>query len=325
MPPEQVVRVVRSCHLRIPPVPLSVLPAFRNPGEHALPSGASGWLVFPPHRGDRVEEARGRRGEEGTMTVASRTRSWQQQPVGAPAPPHGPPSAASLFPLRDFLLERWGGSNLSVHDMWHDRPIVGGSAPSSHRGAAFDWRYMAADQSFGPGPGREILLREVLPFLIDHSFELNVQQIHDYVGCAIWKASRGDRPERRLEDAVAGVADGPVVGRVDPHRGRRVGVGRRPAGDRAPRAGPDDGTPGGSPQSSPTCSTACGDCGRSTSTSRSWRSGRSVTPFCTCSRSSSTRPAEPSSATVCSARRRSGGCVTCRASSGSTTTARWGG
>ena len=67
---------------------------------------------------------------------------------------------------------------------------MGGKAPSSHRGAAFDWRYMAADGSKGPGPGRQALLREVLPFLLSHSLELNIQQVHDYVGCAIWKAER---------------------------------------------------------------------------------------------------------------------------------------
>ena len=124
------------------------------------------------------------------MTVASKTRNWQKQPVGKPAPPHGPPAAASLFPLREYLIERWGGQNLSTPNMWQDRPIVGGTAPSSHRGAAFDWRYMAADGSRGPGPGRDTLLREVIPFLIEHSLELNVQQIHDYVGCTIWKAER---------------------------------------------------------------------------------------------------------------------------------------
>jgi hypothetical protein len=124
------------------------------------------------------------------VTVASSTRNWQKRPVGKPGPPEGPPAAASLFPIRDHLVERWGGQYLSVHDMWHDRPIVGGSVPSSHRGAAFDWRYMAPDGTTGPGPGRPVLLREVLPFLIDHSVELNIQQIHDYVGSAIWKAER---------------------------------------------------------------------------------------------------------------------------------------
>ena len=124
------------------------------------------------------------------MTVASKTRSWQKQPVGSPDPPQGPPAAPSLFPLKHYLMERWGGQYLSVDDMWHDRPIVGGTAPSSHRGAAFDWRYMAEDGSFGPGPGRAALLQDVLPFLLGNSLELNIQQVHDYVGCAIWKASR---------------------------------------------------------------------------------------------------------------------------------------
>lgn len=124
------------------------------------------------------------------MAVASKTRSWQKHPVGSPGPPHGPPAARSLFPIKDFLMERWGGQYLSVEDMWHDRPIVGGTATSSHRGAAFDWRYMAPDGSDGPGPGRHVLLTEVLPFLLEHSLELNIQQVHDYVGCAIWKAER---------------------------------------------------------------------------------------------------------------------------------------
>jgi putative peptidoglycan binding protein len=87
-------------------------------------------------------------------------------------------------------MERWGGQDLSAPNMWTDRPIVGGSLPSSHRGAAFDWRYMAPNGSIGPGPGRKALLREVLPFLLSHSLELNVQQVHDYVGCTIWKAER---------------------------------------------------------------------------------------------------------------------------------------
>ena len=124
------------------------------------------------------------------MTVASKTRNWQRQPVGLSGSPPGPPCTPSLVPLRQYLTERWGGMHLSSEAMWEERPIVGGKLPSSHRGAAFDWRYMATDGSVGPGPGRTALLREVLPFLIDNSLELNIQQIHDYVGCAIWKAER---------------------------------------------------------------------------------------------------------------------------------------
>jgi len=119
------------------------------------------------------------------LTIATQTRNWQQQPVGNPAPPtRGTRGAPSLFPLLDYLRERWGGASLSTDNLMHCRPIVGGTAMSSHCGAAFDWRYI------NPGPGRAVMLNEVLPFVINHSYELNVQQIHDYVGCRIWKGIR---------------------------------------------------------------------------------------------------------------------------------------
>jgi hypothetical protein len=187
---------------------------------------------------------------EESMTVASKTRNWQKQPVGKPAPPHGPPAAPSLFPLREYLIERWGGQDLSTHNMWQDRPIVGGTAPSSHRGAAFDWRYMAADGSKGPGPGREKLLREVIPFLIEHSFELNVQQIHDYVACTIWKAERAGNQDHGWKTQPRGSQMGqPWAGWIhveagewgwDDARPVAVRLGLAPEGDGGPTAPPTD-------------------------------------------------------------------------------------
>ena len=84
----------------------------------------------------------------------------------------------------DWLVDVHGFKSLSTSNLWHDRPVRGGTVPSSHRGAAFDARYEY------PGPGRPYMLNDVLPVLITQSFEFNVQQIHDYVGCRVWKASR---------------------------------------------------------------------------------------------------------------------------------------
>jgi hypothetical protein len=79
----------------------------------------------------------------------------------------------------NYLTDRWGGQNLGCYN---SRPVVGGSALSSHgSGAATDWRYS------DPGPGRVVLMREVLPFFVNNSRELGVQAIHDYAGSRIWR------------------------------------------------------------------------------------------------------------------------------------------
>lgn len=125
------------------------------------------------------------------MTVATQTRSWQSNPVGGAGDPIQPPAAPSLFPLLEWLCDVHGGESLSAPDLWTDRPVRGGTAVSSHRGAAFDWRYN------NPGPGRDYMLTRVLPFLLNFSYELNIQQVHDYWGCRVWKASRvvGGNPD----------------------------------------------------------------------------------------------------------------------------------
>lgn len=109
------------------------------------------------------------------MTVQTEFWNWQESPL-QPDPRGCSPLNTTLS---NYLLDRWGGQNLGCYNA---RPVTGGGSPSSHwSGAANDWRYQ------DPGPGRTVMLEQVLPFLIDQSRELGVQAIHDYVGCRIWR------------------------------------------------------------------------------------------------------------------------------------------
>jgi hypothetical protein len=109
------------------------------------------------------------------VTTQTEFTSWQDQPK-QPDPKTCAPICISWM---NYLLERWDGQNLGCYN---SRPVVGGTALSSHgSGAATDWRY--AD----PGPGRMVLLNEVLPLFVEDSMELGVQAIHDYAGSRIWR------------------------------------------------------------------------------------------------------------------------------------------
>ena len=116
------------------------------------------------------------------MTVANEFHNWSDDPSedahrlqdGSPALKH----------IRDYHLQRWGGMSLSVPSLFQPRPIDGGTAPSAHAGCAVDIRWK------DPGPGRDVVVREILPFYIDNSLELHIQAIHDYVGCRVWRANR---------------------------------------------------------------------------------------------------------------------------------------
>ena len=109
------------------------------------------------------------------MTVATAFHSWQDEPL-SPDPKRCAPICSTWMA---YLLDRWGGQSLGCYA---SRPIVGGSSPSSHAsGAAIDWRYE------NPGPGRDVLMGQVLPFLINNSQELGVNAIHDYAGRRIWR------------------------------------------------------------------------------------------------------------------------------------------
>jgi hypothetical protein len=114
------------------------------------------------------------------MSVASKFFDWQRSGLDWSKSPWNSCSP-NLVLLRTHLISLHGGQNLGCHQ---DRPVVGGSLPSSHSfGAAVDWGYGAVHN----GPGREFVLSNVIPWLISNSAELGVQAIHDYRGARIWR------------------------------------------------------------------------------------------------------------------------------------------
>jgi hypothetical protein len=94
-------------------------------------------------------------------------------------------ASPNLKALLDYLRTRWGGLNLGIGGSKATvRNVRGGTADSSHNyGAALDWRY-------SDSPGREKILSEVLPFLIQHHEILGIQLIVDYIGSRAWNATR---------------------------------------------------------------------------------------------------------------------------------------
>lgn len=112
------------------------------------------------------------------MTVMDKFFNWQDSGLDFNDPRFEKCQPACRT-LEDFMMYVWGGQLLGCHG---DRDIIGGSKPSTHAyGAAPDWRYE------NPGIGRQRMLDEVIPFLIDNSAELGIQAIHDYAGSRIWR------------------------------------------------------------------------------------------------------------------------------------------
>jgi hypothetical protein len=99
----------------------------------------------------------------------------------------GPPfnsCSPNLVALNAYIDKRWGGMDLGCYGV---RAVRDGEKWSDHAfGAGRDRRYE------NPGPGRAVLLDEILPFLIDNSDELGIQAIHDYKGGSIWRSTRYD-------------------------------------------------------------------------------------------------------------------------------------
>ncbi len=112
------------------------------------------------------------------MTVINKFHNWQRCGWNWRKPPYES-CAPNLISIKDYLVQRWGGQSVGCHV---NREVRSGGSVSSHAfGAALDWRYQ------NPGPCRDTMLNEVLPFLIGQSAELGVQSLHDYVGCRIWR------------------------------------------------------------------------------------------------------------------------------------------
>jgi|GEM_PF-3444132 len=115
------------------------------------------------------------------MAIATAFHNWSDHPhAQAQKTRRGSPA---LMRIRDHHLARWGGRSLSSSSLFDFRLLDNGK-PSPHAGCAVDLRWE------DPGPGRAVVLNEMLPFYIGNSRELHIQAIHDYVGCRVWRANR---------------------------------------------------------------------------------------------------------------------------------------
>ncbi len=86
-------------------------------------------------------------------------------------------ASPNLLAIKDYVMKRWGGTNLGLYG---ERTIRDGVAMSSHSyGAAWDWRY---------GTRKEA--QAAIRFLVKNSEELGIQAIHDYYGGTIWRSTR---------------------------------------------------------------------------------------------------------------------------------------
>lgn len=119
------------------------------------------------------------------MARATKYSNWQHMPMLHPEL-WGVGESPCIDALQRYLMPKFGGMDLGSYGK---RTVRGGQAPSTHGyGAAWDWRYVNAD---GTGLlGRAKMLANVMPLLTDHSLELGVQLIVDYIGCRSWNASR---------------------------------------------------------------------------------------------------------------------------------------
>lgn len=87
-------------------------------------------------------------------------------------------ASPNLSVLCDWLIKRWGGTNIGI---FAKRPVRGGTVPSSHSfGAALDWRYSRRDWA-----------EEAANYLVKNHAKLGVQVIIDYVGCRQWIVGKG--------------------------------------------------------------------------------------------------------------------------------------
>lgn len=109
--------------------------------------------------------------------IGDRFFDWQ-----APHPPEHTSCSPNLRSLLDELRRRWPW--MTNEGCYGARPIRGSTViPSSHSwGAAIDVGY--------PPENDPQVAAEVAPWLVARSFEANVDAIHDYRRCRIWRAGR---------------------------------------------------------------------------------------------------------------------------------------
>jgi hypothetical protein len=110
--------------------------------------------------------------------------NWQGQPAGAAQSGRYNQLSPHLAGFQSWLLANYGGNSLGGHV---DRPVRGGSAPSSHAfGAATDWGY--SDRAKADS---------VLNYVIANADRLGIQAVHDYGRMRVWRAGRGwkDQPK----------------------------------------------------------------------------------------------------------------------------------
>ena len=105
--------------------------------------------------------------------------SWQtgRQP-GAPFTKCSP----NLQLIMEYVNERWGLTNLGCYGK---RPIRGGTTWSSHAFGA------AQDMSYREGPDRDVIVNEVIPFLVNNAAALGIQRVHDYIAKRYWQVGKG--------------------------------------------------------------------------------------------------------------------------------------
>jgi hypothetical protein len=105
--------------------------------------------------------------------------SWQSK--RRPGPPFNTCSP-NLRLIMEYVNERWGLTNLGCYGV---RPIRGGTTWSSHAFGA------AQDMSYREGPDRDVIVNEVIPFLVDNAETLGIQRVHDYIAKRYWQIGKG--------------------------------------------------------------------------------------------------------------------------------------
>jgi hypothetical protein len=121
-------------------------------------------------------------------------RSFNYQATTRTAMGFPPQCSPSAIALQRFLM-LYGGRPLGCYQ---DRPVRGGSAPSTHSfGAVPDWRYANVGSGFiEVGRAKAI---ELIEWLIADWRSIGLNRIHDYVGGRAWTPERGwhaQRPSR---------------------------------------------------------------------------------------------------------------------------------